>query len=149
MSGCSLWDFLRAKTSIKTLAMRCLFSTYLHGLQGGSYKNFDLSNIFFLSPPLLFINNDRSLNTGSFQHHNNCGSTHPSMAASKENKLPPSFSGYKSHTFPHESSCDGVSGTDNYEQWLNYSASVFYLWLLQAFSWFQKGSILLVNADRS
>ena len=32
--------------------------------------------------------------SGSFRHHNNCGSTHPSaMAASKENKFPPSFSG--------------------------------------------------------
>ena len=40
------------------------------------------------------------------------------MAASKENKLLPSFSGYKSQKFPHESSCDGVSGTDNYEQTL-------------------------------
>ena len=27
------------------------------------------------------------INTGSFRHHNNCGSTHPSIAASKENKL--------------------------------------------------------------
>ena len=35
------------------------------------------------------------INTGwSFRHHNNSGSTHPSaMAASKENKFPPSFSG--------------------------------------------------------
>ena len=30
-------------------------------------------------------------NTGSFRHHNNCGFTHSSMAASKENKLPASF----------------------------------------------------------
>ena len=36
------------------------------------------------------------INTGSFRHHNNCGSTHPLMAASEENKLPPSFSGFKS-----------------------------------------------------
>ena len=55
-------------------------------------------------------------NTGSFRHHNNCGSTHPSMAASEENKLPPSFSGFKSQKFLHESSYDGVSGTDNDEQ---------------------------------
>ena len=34
--------------------------------------------------------------TGSFRHHNNCGSTHPSMAASEENKLAPSVSGFKS-----------------------------------------------------
>ena len=27
------------------------------------------------------------INTGSFRHHNNCGSTQPSIAASKENKL--------------------------------------------------------------
>ena len=90
------------------------------------------------------------INTGSFRHHNNCGSTHPSMAASKENKLPPSFSGCKSQKFLHESSCrscDGVSGTDNDEQSLNNSASVFYLWLLEAFSWFQNGSILLLNAS--
>ena len=35
------------------------------------------------------------INTGgSFRHHNNCGSTHPSAtAASKENKFAPSFSG--------------------------------------------------------
>ena len=58
------------------------------------------------------------INTGSFRHHNNCGSTHPSMAASKENKLPPSFSGFKSQKFLHESSYDGVSGTDNDEQLL-------------------------------
>ena len=57
-----------------------------------------------------------SLNTGSFRHHNNCGSTHPSMEASKEKKLPPSFSGFKSQKFLHESSYDGVSGTDNDEQ---------------------------------
>ena len=56
------------------------------------------------------------INTGSFRHHNNCGSTHPSMAASKENKLPPSFSGFKSQKFVHESSYDGVSGTDNDKQ---------------------------------
>ena len=53
------------------------------------------------------------INTDSFRHHNNCGSTHPSMVASKENKLPPSFSGFKSQKFVHESSYDGVSGTDN------------------------------------
>ena len=59
---------------------------------------------------------------------------HPSMAASKEDKLPLSFSGFKSQEFVHESSCDGVSGTDNDEQSLNNSASVFYLWLIEAFS---------------
>ena len=76
------------------------------------------------------------INTDSFRRHNNCGSTHPSMAASKENKLPPSISGCKSQIkkFLHESSCDEVSGTDNDEQSLNNSASVFYLWLLEAFS---------------
>ena len=56
------------------------------------------------------------INTGSFQHHYNCGSTHPSMAASKENKLPPLFSGFKSQNFLHKPSSDGVSGTDNDEQ---------------------------------
>ena len=55
------------------------------------------------------------INTGSFRLHNNCGSTHPSITASKENKLPPSFSGFKSQKFLHESSYDGVSGTDNDE----------------------------------
>ena len=54
--------------------------------------------------------------TGCFQHRNNCGSTHPSMAASKENKLHPLFSGFKSQKCLHESSYDGVSGTDNDEQ---------------------------------
>ena len=39
------------------------------------------------------------INTGSFRHHNNCGSTHPSMAESKENKLPPSFSGVNLNNF--------------------------------------------------
>ena len=87
------------------------------------------------------------INTGSFQHRSNCGFTHPSMAASKENKLPPSFSGFKSQKFVHESSYDGVSGTDNDEQSLNSSASVFHLWRLEAFSWFQNSSILLVNAS--
>ena len=52
------------------------------------------------------------INTGSFRHHDNCGSTHPSMAASEENKLPPSFSGFKSQKFLHESSYDGVSEAD-------------------------------------
>ena len=56
------------------------------------------------------------INTGSFRHHNNCGSTNPSMVASKENKSPPSFSGFKSQKFIHESSYDGVSGTDDDKQ---------------------------------
>ena len=56
------------------------------------------------------------INTDSFRHHNTCGSTHPSMAASEENKLPPSFPGFKSQKCLHESSYDGVSGTDNDER---------------------------------
>ena len=56
---------------------------------------------------------------------------------------------FKSQKFLHESSCDGVSGTDNDEQSLNNSAGVFYLSLLEAFSWFQNGSLLLVNAELS
>ena len=61
------------------------------------------------------------INPGSVRHHSNCGSPHPSMAASKENKLPPSFSGFKSQKFLTEScyessSYDGVSGTDTDEQ---------------------------------
>ena len=91
----------------------------------------------------------RKANIGSFWHQNNCSSTRPSMAASKENKLSPSFSGIKSQRFLHESSHDGVSGTDNEEQSLNNSASVFYLWLLKAFSTFQNGSILLVSKRRA
>ena len=87
------------------------------------------------------------INTGSFQRHNNLGSNHPLMEASKENKLPPSFSGCKPQKFLHESSCDRVTGTDNDEQSLNNSVSVFCLWLLEAFSCFQNGSILLVNAS--
>ena len=85
--------------------------------------------------------------TGSFQHHNNCGSTHPSIAAAMENKLSPSFSGFKSQWFIHESSYDRVSGKDDDEQSLSNSASVFHLWLLEAFSWFQNSSILLVNTS--
>ena len=50
------------------------------------------------------------INIGSFWNHINCDSTRPWMAASKENKLSPSFSGFKSQTFIH-----GVSGTDNDE----------------------------------
>ena len=38
------------------------------------------------------------------------------MAASEENKLSPSFSGFKSKNFLHECSYDGVSGTDSEEQ---------------------------------
>ena len=56
------------------------------------------------------------------------------MSASEENKLPPSFSGFKSHNVLHESSSDGVSGTDSDEHSLNNSASVFHLWLLEEFS---------------
>ena len=41
------------------------------------------------------------------------------MAASEETKFPPSFLGFKSQKFLHESRCDGVSGTDNDEQSLN------------------------------
>ena len=37
-------------------------------------------------------------------------------------------------TFLHKSSYDGVSGTDNDEQSLKILASVFHLWLLEAFS---------------
>ena len=90
------------------------------------------------------------INNGSFRHHNNCGSTHPSMPAS----MPPSFSGFKSQTFLHEScyesaSYDGVSGTDNDEQLLNNSASVFHLWLLEAFSWFQNSSILPTQSSHN
>ena len=81
------------------------------------------------------------INTDSFRHHNTCGSTPPSMVASKENKLPPLFS------FVHESSYDGVSGTDNDKQSLKTLTSVFHHWLLEAFSWFQNGSILLENAS--
>ena len=59
------------------------------------------------------------INTGSFRLHN-----HPSMIASKENKLPTSFPGFKSQE----------QTMMNIEQSLNNSASVFYLWLLEAFS---------------
>ena len=48
---------------------------------------------------------------------NNWGSTHPSTAASEENKFPPSFLGFKSQKFLHESSYDGVSRTENDEQY--------------------------------
>ena len=52
------------------------------------------------------------------------------MAASEENKLPPSFLGFKSQKFVHESGYDEVPGTDNDEQSLNNPASVFHLSLL-------------------
>ena len=67
-------------------------------------------------------------------------------------KLPPSFSGFKSQRFLRESRHVGVSGTDNDEQSLNNSASVLHLWLLEEFSWFQNGRILLaskINAEPS
>ena len=65
------------------------------------------------------------IDTGSFRHHNNCGSTHPSKVGSKENKLPPSFSGFESQKFLHESIYDWESGTDNDEQSLkNLSKSL-------------------------
>ena len=67
------------------------------------------------------------ISTGSFRHHNNCGSTHPLMAASEENKLPPSFSGFKSKKFLHESSYDVVSGTDNDEQSLKKPLQVSFI----------------------
>ena len=54
------------------------------------------------------------------------------MATPKGHKLPPSFSGFKSQKNLHESSYDGVSGTENHEQSLNNSASAFHLWLLEA-----------------
>ena len=74
------------------------------------------------------------INTGSFWHHNNCGSTHPSMATLKENKLPPSLSGFKSQKFLHESSYGGFSGTDNtsnpftlenYPLWGYFATNIF------------------------
>ena len=47
------------------------------------------------------------------------------MAASEENKLPPSFSAFKSQNFLHESSHDEVSGTDNDEQSLKNLSECF------------------------
>ena len=67
-----------------------------------------------MKPPAL-RKSKYNINTCSFRLHNNCGSTHPSMTASKGNKLPPSFSGFKSQKFLRESSYDGVSGTGNDE----------------------------------
>ena len=68
-----------------------------------------------------------------------------SMAASKENKLPPSFSGFKSQKLLHESGGDGVSGTDSDKQ-VKQLSSVFHLWPFEAFSSFQNSSIVLINA---
>ena len=65
--------------------------------------------------PLSLRKSKYSINTCSFRLHNNFGSTHPSMTASKGSKLPPSFSGFKSQKFLRESSYDGVSGTGNDE----------------------------------
>ena len=54
---------------------------------------------------------------------------------SKEKKFRPSFLGFKSQKFVHESGYDEVPGTDNDKQSLkNPLASVFHLWLLEAFS---------------
>ena len=93
------------------------------------------------------------INTGSFRHYNNYGSTHPLMAASRENKLLPTFSGFKPQTFPHESSYDGVSGTDNDEKSLNNSASVLHLWLVERLPDFKMAvyflKMLLVNTELS
>ena len=47
------------------------------------------------------------------------------MAALEENKLPPSFSAFKSQNFLHESSHDEVSGTDNDEQSLKNLSECF------------------------
>ena len=80
------------------------------------------------------------INTGSFRHHNNCGSTHPSIAASKENKLALSFSGFKSQKFLHESSYDGVSGTDNDEQSLKS--------LIKCLSSLAARSVLLISKQQ-
>ena len=56
------------------------------------------------------------------------------MDGSVGTKQIPSFIfGFKSQKCLHESSYDGVSGTDDDEQSLNNSASVFHLWLLEAF----------------
>ena len=52
------------------------------------------------------------------------------------NKLLPSFSGFKCQRFLREQS-------------LNNSASVLHLWLLEAFSRFQTGRILLVSKRRA
>ena len=65
------------------------------------------------------------------------------------NKLLPSFSGFNCHRFLRESRHVGVTGTDNKEQSLNNSASVLHLWLLEAFSRFQTGRILLVSKRRA
>ena len=46
------------------------------------------------------------INTGSFRHHNDWDSTDPWMAVSNENKLPPSFWGFKSQKLLYESSYD-------------------------------------------
>jgi len=67
------------------------------------------------------------------------------MATSKENKLPPSFSGFKSQKLLHESSRDGVSGTDNDKQ-VKQLSSVFHLCPFETFSCFQNSSIVLLNA---
>ena len=67
------------------------------------------------------------------------------MAASKENKLPPLFSGFKSQKLLHESGGDGVSGTDNDKQ-VKQLSIFFHLWPFEAFSCFQNSSTVLVNA---
>ena len=54
----------------------------------------------------------------------------PSMAASEENKLPPSFSGFESQKLLHEFSFDGVSGIDYDEQsksFPDFKTAVYFL----------------------
>ena len=73
------------------------------------------------------------INTGSFRHHNNCGSTHPSTAASKENKLPPSFSGFTSQTL---SMNPAMMGSQE-QTMMNSRQKTFanlHLWLLEAYT---------------
>ena len=87
------------------------------------------------------------INTGSFRHHNSCGSTYQSIPASKEYKLPPSFSGFKSQKFVHESSYDGVSGTDNDEQSLKNLSKCLSSLPARSVLLIQNGSILLVSSN--
>ena len=93
----------------------------------------------FIKTPAL-----RKTNIGSFQHHNKCGSTCPSMAALRTNCLL-HFRVLNLKNVSMNPANHGVSGTDNDEHSLNNSASnVFHLLQLKAFSCFQNSSIYVL-----
>ena len=68
--------------------------TWSAGVGGGSYRNFELSNIFFAPPPPLYINNDRSLTLIYFEWRD----TENQHSTSKEIRI--RLNGYTIGFFP-------------------------------------------------